>query len=101
MMLMVYMFSSVCFVMFLARKEQNLLAVAYRLVFLVLVLCYFELDVVKVENVCRALLISWTEGDELCWGQQSSNPAHIDLHSDRCVMGWGSAYYTEAASCYF
>ena len=35
------MFSYVCFVTFLARKEQNLLAVA-NIEFLVLVLCYFE-----------------------------------------------------------
>ena len=55
---------------------------------------FFEARMIYKKN-------SWTEGDELCWIHQGSNPARIDLHSDRCVVGWGTACYTEATSCCF
>ena len=44
--------------------------------------------------------ISWTEGSELCWSRQSSDPAHTNLNSRR-AMDWGSACYTDAKSCAF
>ena len=53
---------------------------------------FFEARMIYKKN-------SWTEGDELCWGHQSSKPARIDLPSDRCAMGWSSACYTEATAC--
>ena len=45
---------------------------------------FFEARTIYQQN-------SWTEGDELCWGHQGSNPVHISMYTDRCVVGWGSA----------
>ena len=57
-----------------------------------------EFDILRVSKDVSFLKLvqfikknSWTEGDELCWGHQGSNPVYISMYTDRCVVCWDSA----------